>query len=343
MNFRITVDAQSSTPIYKQIISQIESATRSGVLKEGEILPSMNKLAERTGVSKETVKKAYAILRDNGVIEPKQGKGFYVCGKDFNRKLSVLMLFDKISMYKQETFNAFTRTIGDTLNTTILTFHQNIELFEYYLYSSLDKYDYYIVTPHFAQDEKTQKRALKLITRIPNRKLIMLDNWMKEMPGNYGVVAQDFDNDIYNCLTQNKAKFAHTGRICVIKLPSSLYGDRISQGIARFGEENGIKVNYFTDAPDDIRKGDVFILLNGQLENGIYELSLKIKENNLKIGKEVGIISYNEFSLNQLILGGLTPISSDFAEMGKNAAKMILDGKMSKVHNEFKMISRATF
>ena len=42
-----------------------------------------------------------------------------------------------------------------------------------YLDNNLDHYDYYVVMPHFPLDDATQERALKQISRIPNRKLIM--------------------------------------------------------------------------------------------------------------------------------------------------------------------------
>jgi len=44
-----------------------------------------------------------------------------------------------------------------------------------------------------------------------------------------------------------------------------------------------------------------------------------------------------------VVLGGLTTISTDFVEMGRLAAEMILAGKMVKVHNKFRMIRRKTF
>ena len=55
------------------------------------------------------------------------------------------------------------------------------------------------------------------------------------------------------------------------------------------------------------------------------------------------IISYNDVPLNAVVLGGLTTISTDFAKMGKLAAEMILSGKMTKIHNDFRMIRRKTF
>ena len=60
-------------------------------------------------------------------------------------------------------------------------------------------------------------------------------------------------------------------------------------------------------------------------------------------GKDVFIISYNEFDLNEVVLNGLTTISTDFKQMGKTAAMMILNRKSWKVHCDFNMTRRGTF
>ena len=80
--------------------------------------------------------------------------------------------------------------------------NQQIDLLEYYIDENLDQFDYYVVTPHFPLDESTQRRAVKALMRIPNRKLILLDRCLDSLPGNYGVVYQDFTNDVYEGLMQ---------------------------------------------------------------------------------------------------------------------------------------------
>jgi DNA-binding LacI/PurR family transcriptional regulator len=47
--------------------------------------------------------------------------------------------------------------------------------------------------------------------------------------------------------------------------------------------------------------------------------------------------------MNELTLGGLTTVSTDFREMGKTVAEMILEGKMKKQICSFKMNRRKTF
>ena len=97
MKNSFVINPSISIPVYKQVISQIEQKIISGQYQPGFQLPSMNELAADLEISKETIKKAYTILRDKGVIEPRQGKGFYVRGTGEERPIRILLLFDKLS------------------------------------------------------------------------------------------------------------------------------------------------------------------------------------------------------------------------------------------------------
>jgi DNA-binding LacI/PurR family transcriptional regulator len=54
----------------------------------------------------------------------------------------------------------------------------------------------------------------------------------------------------------------------------------------------------------------------------------------------VGIVSYNETPLKEILLDGITVISTDHEAMGTTAARMIMDKKLEKVKNPFKLILR---
>jgi len=338
----ITVNTHIKHSIYKQIVEQVERGVRDGSLTPGEQLPSMNVLADKYDISRETVKKAYGILVEKDIIEPRHGKGFYVRDLASGAKTEVLVIFDNSSVYKQITYTAFAQTLGPEADITILNHNQNPDFLEYFLDSHLDNFDYYVIAPHFPTDEKTQKRVVKLLERVPVRKLILIDHLQPGLRGQFGAAYQDFENDIYDGL---KGNFDNSSvrRLRVITLPMSLYGNKICKGVERFASEKKINVEFLNAAPDLIEPGDAFLILNSQLDSGLVDLARKIQESGLEIGKGVFIISYNEFPMNELILGGLTTVSTDFPEIGRIAAEMIASHEMRKVHNRFKMIRRRTF
>ncbi|NTW28912.1 MAG: GntR family transcriptional regulator [Coriobacteriia bacterium] len=76
----IIISGSSGKPIYEQISSQIKGLILSGVLEEGEALPSMRLLAKELRISVITTKRAYEDLERDGFIETVTGKGSFVAG-----------------------------------------------------------------------------------------------------------------------------------------------------------------------------------------------------------------------------------------------------------------------
>lgn len=343
MSVKINIETGSKAPIYKQLVEYFEDAIRSGKLKPGVQVPSMNDFALQLGISKETVKKTYGILRDRGLLIPRQGKGFYVAEQNDLSRRRILVLFDKLSIYKEVLYNSLVEELGDSYDITILTHNQNLELFTYYLDNYLDKFDYYVISPHFPLDDKSQSTAIKLLSRIPNRKLIMVDHWIKELPGNYSAIYQDFENDIYEGLKQGLEDLKKISKLRIITLPSSLYGPIVSRGVERFCLDNDLPYEFISSTPENISSNEAFLILSSQLDSGLTALARKINARNLVVGKDVFIISYNEFDLCEVIMNGLTTVSADFKQMGHTVATIIQNHKTWKVHCDFNMTRRGTF
>ncbi len=344
MPIRLELDKNSRTPMYKNIVNAIEKAIKSGECKSGDLLPSMNELSTDLDVSKETVKKAYFLLRDKGVLVSTQGKGYFVAEESENRKMRILVLFDKLSNIKQVLFNAFASTINGKADITMYLHNQQVNLLEYYIDENLGDFDYYVITPHFPLDKSTQKRVLKALRRIPNRKLILLDHDIEELAGNYGAVYQDYENDACTGLSMGMDKFSKISNLNVIIETSSLYHPYVLKAVEKFGTENNIKCRYFNQVTaDSVHAGEVYLIINGQLDMELIHLVRAAKSLGLKPGRDFSIISYNEAPINEIILDGLTTISADFNQMGRLAAEMILDGNLRKVKCTFKMTRRSTF
>jgi DNA-binding GntR family transcriptional regulator len=68
-------------PVYRQLASLLREAISSGKLAPGRPLPSESSLMGEHGVSRDTVRKAVGILRDEGLVVTVQGKGSYVADR----------------------------------------------------------------------------------------------------------------------------------------------------------------------------------------------------------------------------------------------------------------------
>ncbi len=78
----IIIRNTSDKPIYEQITDQIKNMIVSGLLAEGDPLPSMRLLAKELRISVITTKRAYEELEKEGFIETVTGKGSYISGQN---------------------------------------------------------------------------------------------------------------------------------------------------------------------------------------------------------------------------------------------------------------------
>ncbi len=79
LDCRITTG--SATPIYRQLNDQIRLVVLRGQLARGDQLPSVRALAARLVINPNTGVRAYGELARDGVIESRQGKGYFVARK----------------------------------------------------------------------------------------------------------------------------------------------------------------------------------------------------------------------------------------------------------------------
>ena len=82
VSMKIIISNSSNEPIYTQISRQIKGHILKGELKEGDLLPSIRKLAKELQISVITTKRAYDELEKEGFLEVVQGKGSYVAGQN---------------------------------------------------------------------------------------------------------------------------------------------------------------------------------------------------------------------------------------------------------------------
>ena len=74
----INLDYTNRTPIYEQIVNEIEKYVALGILKEKEQIMSIRDLASSLGINPNTVKKAYSILEVRGIITSISTKGTFI-------------------------------------------------------------------------------------------------------------------------------------------------------------------------------------------------------------------------------------------------------------------------
>jgi GntR family transcriptional regulator len=78
MSVWIQISPGAREPVYQQIVEQIGDAVARGMLKSGDKLPAVRKLAAELVVNPNTVARAYALLERSGLVATKKGAGTFV-------------------------------------------------------------------------------------------------------------------------------------------------------------------------------------------------------------------------------------------------------------------------
>lgn len=86
-----------------------------------------------------------------------------------------------------------------------------------------------------------------------------------------------------------------------------------------------------------IQPGVVYINL---MEDDLVTLLGKVKQTSYLVGKDIGIISYNETPWKEHILQGITTISTDFVAMGQMAAQLVRNSSNDKLNVPFRLTLR---
>ncbi len=339
----IQVDVDSRIPKYKQIIDAIIGAINRGSLQMGEKIPSINEVSEQCLLSRDTVEKAYAQLKSQNIIESVKGKGYYVTRTDLSSKIKVLFLINKLSTYKMRIFNSFVHHLGTNANVDLDIYHCEPSVFIGILEKKLGHYDQYAIMPHF-KNEALQHMVctdeiLAIIRQIPEEKLIILDRNLLSLSMKVGRVYQDFNKDIFNALTIGLDKVKRYKKVILVYPSKSVYPypKGIVTGFRKFCVKYGFDHEILDEIYDgmELQNKDLFITIE---ETDLVNLVKQVRDRHYKLGEDIGIISYNDTPLKELL--GITVISTDFKKMGEEAARMILNNNKLTLKNSFHFIDR---
>ena len=76
----VKIDRQEQTDLFEQVAAEIRRAIADGEAKPGERLPPARDLAAVLGVNTNTVLRSLRLLRDEGLLEFRRGRGVTVAG-----------------------------------------------------------------------------------------------------------------------------------------------------------------------------------------------------------------------------------------------------------------------
>lgn len=307
---------------YIQLVNAIKKAIEKGALKKSDRLPSITDLRHNLGVGKETILKAIDLLKKEGVITAVQGKGFFVEKTRLAREYRLFVLFDEFTAYKKNLYYSMLEGLKGKGEVQIFFHHYNPTIFKKLITDHQGSFTHYIIMP-FPDDQ-----VMKSLKKIPADKLYVLDR-SEVIPQAVPAVFQDHEQDVYEGLRSIKDKLKGYNEL-VLVYPAHLHHPvTIVEGFKRACGEMHIRSQMVDKVnPSQIQQGQAWFVIE---DNDLVAVVEVIQTRGWKIGKDLGVLSYNDTAMKRIAAGGITTLSTDFTEMGKIMIRMILSGKDQKI------------
>lgn len=292
----------------------------------GNPLPPVNKAVDIYGVSRDTVVKAYKSLQEKGWLTSIPCKGFYVKKCCNVGKERVFVFFDTMNQYKETLYRALVGELGDKYEITTAFHYYDRKLFDALLSNANCKFDHYVVIPHFNEDVSS------ILNQLPPEQLLLLDGFPKGYEYNCAAVYQDFFNDIYEELKQLYPKLKkYTSLHIVYNGKFQFIPDSLAAGLFRFSGEYRFPIFIEPEFQmEDIQEGHCYMAVS---ERDLANLIKVVQKKSWKLSKEIGLMSLDDTPLKEVLMDGITTVSTDFEYMGRTAAQLIKNGETRRICN----------
>ncbi len=326
----IYIDPKSSKPKYKQIIDSVYDGIERKSLLKGDKVPSINQICSDYKLSRDTVMLAFNSLKEKGILLSRPGKGYYIDSVDIYHSEKIFVLFDELNAFKEDLYNSLMSKLKGKASVDVFFHHFNYKVFKNLINESIGNYTSYIIMP------ATFDNASQLISKIPKEKVFILDRLKSDLK-KYPVVYQDFELDFYDALVEGLPFLEKYRKLIFVNSGAKEPVER-KNGFERFCIENNFEfdvVKSLTGIKPSI--WEAYFLTS---DHDLVQLVKTAKYYKMKLGKKFGIVSFNDTMLKEVVAGGITTISTDFEEMGKTLANMVLTRDNRKIRNSSRIIIR---
>jgi len=327
------VSEESGTPKYKQLINSLFQSIEKGEISIGDRLPSINSICKEFSLSRDTVLVAFNELKARGIVSSIPGKGYYLESTATQFKHKIFLLFEEFNVFKEILYNSFIEHLKGGAIVDIYFHHFNRTVFKELIDNNNGKYTSYIIMPAKFND------AYNVLKNLPQDKVYILDQTNPTLKKYYPAVFQNFEKDVYSALESGIDLLKKYKKVFFV-YPGGKEPVGQMKGFKKFAckhkEQWEFEVIEKLEGRS-IKKYEAYIVPS---DLDLVSLVKDAKKENLSIGKDFGIISYNDTPLKEVVAEGITTISTDFKEMGQILADMILHSRSGLIENKSQLIRR---
>ena len=297
-----------------RIVAFVTESVRNGDIKIGKVIPSINSMALKFGVARKTVVRAYDKLKKQGLIESRPKTGYFVINKKPSTKLRVLLIVHSFDGYWETLYNEFREKVNDFCEIEIFFHHYNIKILELIVTRNSNDYDLFVISSF------DNPRVKSIIGRIPAYKVLIISR-NDHLNNIYNAVVQNFFEGTFNALCTANSDIAKYKKINLSFSERSGHSATLKMGFLKYCNKFNVKHSIYNSLKKvEIEKDEAYLIID---DNDLIRLLNVCKLQNWILGKDVGVISYNETPLKQVIRDGISVISCNFLAIADEMAGFI--------------------
>ena len=194
VNFLKTEDLVM-VPKFLQLVEIIKSDIACGVFAVGEQIPSIHETSQEFDMARQTVERAYKILKEKGILNAVKGKGFFVANRGNVGVKRYLLLMNNFTPDAIKFYNSFSEAVPANTEIDVRLSSDDCGILERNIINNLSRYDYFIFHPERMEIDECTSKALGL---IPENKLIVVRGNKKASRGSH--ILLDSRNEVYRML-----------------------------------------------------------------------------------------------------------------------------------------------
>ena len=296
------------------IIESLTQSIRNGDFPAGCSLPSVKQATQKFGVARKTVVRAYSKMIEQGFIESRPRKGYYVINKKPQMKTRILLVIHSFEAHFERIYNEFRCRVSENCDIDIYFHHYNIKMLDLIVTRNIGNYDLFIISSF------DHPRIPSVIGRIPaNNVLIISRN--DRLENRYNSIFQDFYEGTFQALSSAAEEIKKYDRFILSFSKNSGHSETLKAGFERFCNEFFISGEVVDSLENiEICKGCLYLTID---DTDLIKLLRICKLRGWEPGRDVGVISYNESPLKEVIRDGITVISCNFKMMAAEMAEFV--------------------
>ncbi len=312
-------------PKYLQVVNAIVADIEKGKLTLGDRLPSLNEACADWYLSKDSIKRAYATLHQQGFITSVNRRGFFIAAQPNRRALRVLIVAGQLTERVKQLHDAIAASVGREVILDVCSYKHQQQLLCRLLEKHLGDYHYYLIMPHLAE---VGSDMLQCLRNVPSSQMILIGDQWGEVLQHGHQVRFGSEQDLYSALVGKSETFRKYRLLNLVLPEQDIFDAESIRAFQRFCVDKGFEFQLLDDlCENDIRPNEAYFVADS---HHLIALVDHCQRADWPLGEKLGVVSFIENEYTQLLAGGVSVISHPSQKVGRLVAT-ILKGESNPV------------